>query len=292
MNPKITTAALLAFASLILSTTVMLSGCKKETPATTTSDTTQTAPAASSTTTTAPASAPTDTTKQAGFSGKALVGQKLFYSTSLGKLKISCSSCHTDGQATTQDDRIRSGHTLVGVTSRTATWNGMFKAADLKKYAYGGALCAAVYEKSADNGDYTKGLSPDQADALNEYFTAIATVPNAKTKNLTIQWATKPAFRDEDNVDDKPATAAAKAILKLPGDANSGQVLFTKTCQYCHAMTEKKIGPSFKDAMKDINFAAKTLRVGSNAMVFYGKDILTDQQCSDILAYIQQQLGE
>ena len=230
MNPKINSAALLTFASLILSTAILLSGCKKEAPATTMSDTThQTIPAANSTPTTAPTTtAPADTSKPGGFSGKAIAGQKLFYSTSLGKLKISCSSCHTDGQATTQDDRIRSGHTLVGVTSRTTTWNGMFKAADLKKYAYGGAICAAVYEKSADNGDYTKGLSPDQADALNEYFAAIANGPNAKTKNLTIQWATKPAFRDEDNVEDKPATAAAKAILKLPGDANSGQVLFTK----------------------------------------------------------------
>jgi mono/diheme cytochrome c family protein len=284
----------LLFSALLISFSIaLLPGCKKEVATTTATDSTK----QSTSTANAPATATTpnpsaDTAKSSAMSAKALAGQKIFYNASLGKVKVSCSSCHTDGQPITSDARIRPGHTLVGVTSRTATWNGMFKGADLKKYAYGAALCAAAYQKRADNADYSKALSADEADALNEYFGAIANASGGITKNINIQWGTKPAFRDEDNLDDKAATAAAKAILKLPGDPANGQKVFAKTCQYCHAMTEKKIGPSFKEAMKQIDYGAKTLRCGSGAMAFYGKDILSDQQCSDVLAYIQQQLGK
>src|SRR5262245_57836411 len=60
-----------------------------------------------------------------GLSDKAKDGEKIFLSTSFGKIKSSCSMCHNNGSM--KDSRIRSGHTLAGVTKRTATWNGMFK---------------------------------------------------------------------------------------------------------------------------------------------------------------------
>jgi mono/diheme cytochrome c family protein len=291
-NTVLQSLTLAACAVLIAVSFTLLPGCKKEatTPGAATDSTLQTnTPGTKDSAKSATADA---ATPAAAISGKALVGQKLFYNTGLGKRKVSCASCHTDGQPTTKDSRIRPGHTLVGVTSRTSTWNGIFKGADLKKYAYGASLCAALYIERSEAGDYTKSLQPDEADALNEYFAAIAGSTNGMTKNLTIQWGAKPAFNDNETADPVASKAAAKAILKLPGDATNGQIVFGKTCQYCHAMTEKKVGPSLKDALKDIDFAAKTLRVGSAAMPFYGKDILTDQQCADVLAYIQQQLGK
>jgi mono/diheme cytochrome c family protein len=168
----------------------------------------------------------------------------------------------------------------------------MFKAADLKKYAYGGSLCAAVYNRTNPDGEYTKGLTTTQIDALNEYLTAISAAPNAMTSNLAIKWGTKPAFTQNDKLDDNAAAAALKSILKLPGDPKNGAALWSRSCQYCHSIADKKIGPPMKEALKDVNDGGKALRAGSNAMPFYGKDILSDQQCADIIAYVQQQLGK
>jgi len=129
--------------------------------------------------------------------------------------------------------------------------------------------------------------------ALNEYFAAIANAPDGISSNLKIQWVVKPAFKEDEEIDDKAATTAAKAILKLPGDAGRGEALFARTCQYCHGIKEKKVGPSLEKASEGgMDFVAKTLRVGSGAMPFYAKDVLTDAQLSDVLAYVQQQLGK
>src|SRR5439155_26938263 len=129
-------------------------------------------------------------------------------------------------------------------------------------------------------------------DALNAYYDAIKNNAGGITSTLKIQWVTKPALHEEDKIDEKAAGAAAKAIMRLPGDPINGKELFTRTCQYCHGMKEKKVGPSLKDAMKDATMGAKTVRCGSAAMPFYAKDILTDQQIADVIAFIQQELGK
>jgi len=222
---------------------------------------------------------------------KAKQGQLLYYNTSLGKVKVACATCHSDGSAKTQANQIRMGHTLAGVTSRSETWNGMYKGADLKKYAYGGSLCAAIFQKRADIKTVDKALSADEVDALNEYLAAINSASGAMTSNLKIQWVAKPTFSDTPP-DAKVATPAIKAIMKLPGDPASGEKVFGQSCGTCHSIKDKKIGPPMVKAAQDLNNVAQTVRFGSGDMAFYAKDILSDQQIADAIAYIQTQLGK
>jgi mono/diheme cytochrome c family protein len=222
--------------------------------------------------------------------GLALAGQKIFYSTNYGKIKDACASCHTDGQPTTNDTRLRAGHTLVGVTTRTSTWNGAFKSYALVKNAYGATMCAVMYEHKGD--DLAMVIPKADIDALNAYFDAIKKNPGAMTSNLNIQWVTEPALHEEDKIDEKAATTAAKKIMMMPGDPAAGKAVFINTCQYCHEMNEKKVGPAMAKEMDDPRAAAKSVRCGSGAMPFYTSDILSDQQIADAIAYIQQQLGK
>jgi len=260
----------------------LLSCTKNEKPAAITADTTKAV--------TQP-SQPQATGSEVTLNDKAKKGQLLYYNTSLGKIKVACATCHADGTPKTQGNQIRQGHTLAGVTSRTATWNGMYKGADLKKYSYGGSFCATVFQQHADIKTVDKALSPDQVDAINEYLAAINAAPGAITSNLKIQWAGKPTFSDEappDNV----VKPAVKAVMKLPGDPAKGQSTFDASCGTCHSINDKKIGPPMVKAAKDMNMVAQTVRFGSGAMAFYAKDVLSDQQVADAIAYIQSQLGK
>jgi mono/diheme cytochrome c family protein len=223
-------------------------------------------------------------------SGPAAYGQKLYYSTTYGKIKVSCSSCHADGTPTTKDDRIRPAHTLAGVVSRTSTWNGQFKGADLQKSAYGTTMCAVMYLHKGDN--VATVMQQTEIDALNAYFDAIKNNPGAMASNLKIQWVTKPAVHEEDKIDQKAADAATKAIMKLPGDPTAGKTIFDHSCAYCHSMTEKKVGPPMKKAMESPMQGAKAIRCGSDAMPFYAKDVLSDEQIANVVAYIQQAIGQ
>ncbi|MBS1904453.1 MAG: c-type cytochrome [Bacteroidetes bacterium] len=222
-------------------------------------------------------------------SDKAKKGQAIFYNTSFGKFKASCAMCHSDGTDRTKDGKTRAGHTLAGVTSRTTTWNGMFKTADLKKDAYGARLCASGFLERGD-GDMAKALSADEADALNEYFAAIADAPGAIKKNLTIQWVLKPVFSEDQQLDEKLTKPAVKAIMKLPGDPAKGQTVWQGTCVTCHDLQQKKVGPSMAEAAKDMNYVAQSIRCGSMAMPFFAKDILSDQQIADVIAYVQSSI--
>ena len=273
----------LSIASIVIFA-AMLGGCsKKEETATTNTDTSQAA-ASKDTSHTAAAGAATLMT------GAAADGQKIFYSTTYGKIKDACASCHTDGQPATKDTRLRSGHTLAGVTSRPSTWNGQFKGDALQKNAYGATMCAVMYQHKGD--DMATVMPKADIDAMNAYLDAIKNAPGAMTSELKIEWVTKPKVTDKDKLDEKAANAAAKAILRLPGDAASGKDIFSHTCAYCHAMHEKKVGPALDKGFEDPTSGARAIRVGSDAMPFHAKDILSDQQIADIIAYIQQELGK
>ena len=241
------------------------------------------------------AASTTDTSKSGAAAGamtlndQAKKGQLLFYNASLGKVKASCAMCHSDGTDRTKDGKTRPGHTLVGVASRTATWNGMFKGDKLQSSAYGAKLCASGFQK---RGPVDNALSADEVTELNEYFKAIATNPGAMTTNLSIKWVTKPVFSDDENLDEKVTKPAVKSIMKLPGDPGSGQVVFQSACTTCHDMQKKKIGPGMKDAAQDMNYVAQSIRCGSTAMPFFAKDVLSDQQIADVVAYIQSSLDK
>ncbi|MFI5263131.1 MAG: c-type cytochrome [Candidatus Kapaibacterium sp.] len=271
------------FAFAILITALSLQSCKQEQkPATNPADSAKSV---------AQPAAPAEGAKTITMNDKAKQGQLLYYNANLGKVHVACATCHADGTPKTQGNQIRQGHTLAGVTSRTATWNGMYKADQLKKYAYGGSLCAAVFQKRADIKTVDKALSADEVDALNEYLAAISTGSGAITTDLKIQWVGKPTFSDNPP-DQKIAGPASKAIMKLPGDPKAGETVFGQTCGTCHSINDKKIGPPMVKAAKDMNVVAQTVRFGSGDMAFYAKDVLTDQQIADAIAYIQSQLGK
>jgi mono/diheme cytochrome c family protein len=269
---------LLAF-TVLLSTLVLQSCNKNEKPAT--ADSTKV------TSTTQPA----EIGNAVILNDKAKKGQLIFFNTSLGKVKVACATCHADGTSKTQGNQIRQGHTLAGVTSRTATWNGMYKGSDLKKYAYGGAFCATIFQNNADAKTIDKTFSADDIDALNEYLAAIGSTSGAMTSNLKIQWVGKPTFSDNPP-DAMVAAPAIKAIMKLPGDPATGEKVFSQSCGTCHTIKDKKIGPPMVKAAKDMNEVAQTIRFGTGAMAFYAKDVLSDQQIADAIAYIQSQLGK
>jgi mono/diheme cytochrome c family protein len=271
---RLTPIALVLFALVIQS-------CKKDEQPAAKQDSTKTAAPTAST-------APTPGLT---LNDKAKKGQLIFFNTSLGKVRVACATCHADGTAKTQDDIIRQGHTLAGVSSRTATWNGMYKGDQLKKYAYGASLCAAIFQNRTD-WNIDNALSADEADALNEYFAAINTMPGAMTSNLKIQWASKVMTKEEDTPDENLAKTVVKAIMKLPGDPKAGEPVFTKACGTCHSIGDRKIGPPMVKAAKDMNYVAQTVRFGSMHMAFYAKDVLSDQQVADAIAYIQSQLGK
>ncbi len=238
----------------------------------------------------------TDTSKAAAASSmtlndKAKKGQAIFYNAGFGKMKASCAMCHSDGTDKTKDGHTRPGHTLAGVASRTATWNGMYKGEDLKKNAYGARMCAAGFQERAA-GNMEKALSADEVDALNEYFAAINANPGAMTNNLSIKWVTKPVFSEDEQLDEKLTKPAVKAIMKLPGDPGKGQTVFQAACASCHDIKAKKVGPSMVDAAQDMNFVAQSIRCGSMAMPFFAKDVLNDQQIADVVAYIQSSVGK
>lgn len=278
---------ILIASALMLSVSLSSCGKKEEKPAgspeakvdSALGNTSSAAPAAST------ASSEAAPAMMEGLSDKAKEGEKIFLSTSFGKIKSSCAMCHTNGSM--KDSRIRSAHTLAGVTKRTATWNGMFKGADLKKNAYGASLCATLFQEKPG------GLKPEEADALNEYFAALEKSPNAMTKNLTIQWPAQPPLKKDETIDDKIADPFVKAILKLPGDPKAGEGLFGRTCAQCHNFKEKVVGPKLnQDIAGEPAMVANTLRFGSSAMVFFAKDVLTDQQVADLCAFVQQSVGK
>jgi mono/diheme cytochrome c family protein len=240
--------------------------------------------------TSTPVSAPEASEQPAAISGIALAGQKIFYSTKYGAIKDACASCHSDGQPPTKDTRLRAGHTLAGVTRRTSTWNGAFTGDALQKNAFGATMCAVMY---LHKGDAIATVMPKaDIEALNAYFEAIKSSPGGISTNLKIQWVTKPAAHEEDKFDTKAANAAAKAIMNLPGDPAAGKNTFTRSCAFCHDLKEKQVGPSLSESMKDARLATRSVRCGSGAMPFYGKDIFSDQQIADVIAYIQDQLGK
>jgi mono/diheme cytochrome c family protein len=220
----------------------------------------------------------------AGLNDNAKKGMAIFYNASFGKKRVACATCHSDGSASTKDGKTRAGHTLAGVTNRTATWNGMYKAADLKKNAYGAMLCASGFQ---ERGSTANALSADEANQLDEYLMSIADAPGAMKKNLTIQWVLKPIFDENQMLDGKLTKPAVKAIMKLAGDPGKGEAVWTATCATCHDMQNKKVGPPMVKAAQDINNVAQSIRCGAMAMPFFAKDVLSDQQVSDVIAYIQ-----
>jgi len=229
-----------------------------------------------------PTPAVADTASQIKLDPKTEEGMMLYASAKLGKIKVSCFSCHS----TKKDNRLRQGHTLAGITKRPSTWAGRYKGDALAKNAYGGMLCADLFMLKPG------GLNPKEVDALNAYLATLETAPGAITKALPIQWPAKPPLERDKLIDPKIAKPFVKAILKLPGDPATGEKLFGRSCANCHDINHDKIGPALKDAAGDADYAVTSIRFGSNAMAFYATDILSDQQIADIVAYIQSKLGQ
>ncbi len=271
---------ILSFAIAALCATSLFVGCgkKDEKPASSIESRVDSS-MTTKTETTTPDAAPAENAPAANLGEKAKAGEKIFMNASLGKIKVSCAKCHSGSS-------MLPGHTLAGVTKRPSTWNGMYKGADLAKNAYGATLCATLFQEKEG------GLKPDEIASLNEYFAGIENAPGAMTSALTIKWAAKPTLKKEEMIDEKISKPIIKDIMKLPGDVTKGQTVFTKSCASCHDFKTAKIGPPMADAAQDMNFVVSAVRFGSDAMPFFAKDVLSDQQIADVIAYIQATMGK
>ncbi len=89
-------------------------------------------------------------------------------------------------------------------------------------------------------------------------------------------------------VDDKIAKPIVKALLKIPGDAGAGEKVFARACAVCHSFNEKVVGPKLTaDVAGDAELLFGAIRFGFGPMPYFAKDILSDQQVADVVAYIQ-----
>jgi mono/diheme cytochrome c family protein len=72
----------------------------------------------------------------------------------------------------------------------------------------------------------------------------------------------------------------------------AGEKVFAKACATCHSFKEKVVGPKFTaDIAAEAEIVVGAIRFGYNAMPFFAKDKLTDQQVADVVAYIQATAG-
>jgi cytochrome c len=94
------------------------------------------------------------------------------------------------------------------------------------------------------------------------------------------------------------AAGSIAAIAAQKGDAAKGKEVFSASCAGCHNAdsTEKKMGPGLKGLFKHDKLAngkkvtdatvLEKINDGGNGMPPY-KDILTDSQKDDLLAYLK-----
>jgi mono/diheme cytochrome c family protein len=231
----------------------------------------------------------------AEMSEKARLGRELFYDPSFGGTlepkKISglaCANCHTDfDEEANPDGKIRAGHSIIGVPQRGEAKGGMIKGDMFRRAAGGGGFCYQHFLQRipSDKVDPT-AIPEEQAEALMAYFEHVS--GDNKGPQFEIQMLDKEA-----------AAEAAEKILAMKGDPKKGWVLFSRACNDCHP-TAKKAGigtqlvrPRPPSNMKkwEHNIAAKVRR-GGIIMPFYGEDRLSDQDISDIVAFLGKLVTE
>lgn len=81
--------------------------------------------------------------------------------------------------------------------------------------------------------------------------------------------------------------AVAMASLTIPASANpDGQQLFNSKCVMCHALDQKKMGPSVKSMSSDAASLHTAIAKGKNSMpAFEGK--LNDAEITALVDYMK-----
>ena len=227
----------------------------------------------------------------AEMSEKARLGRELFYDPSFGGTlqpkKISglaCAHCHADfDEDANPDGKIRAGHSIIGVPHRGEAKGWMIKGDMFRRAAGGGGYCYQRFlQRIPGNKVDPIAIPEEQAEALMAYFEHVS--GDNKGPEFEIRMLDKEA-----------AATAAEKILAMKGDPMNGWQLFSRACNDCHP-TARKAGigtqlvrsrpPSNMKKWRN-NIAAK-VRGGGYIMPFYGKDRLSDQDISDIVAFLEK----
>ena len=96
--------------------------------------------------------------------------------------------------------------------------------------------------------------------------------------------------------DTAQTTTSATAASPVPGDVARGAAVFTKNCSVCHATnasTGGNIGPSLAGEKKKRNYdqTVAWIKQPDPPMPKLFPDLLTDQDVTDVAAYVLQDLA-
>lgn len=189
---------------------------------------------------------------------------------------FACTTCHSVAQPPEQEGRRLSGHPLVGAASRPTFWGGGVN-----------YLLDAVNQCYVEfmRGDKLAAEDP-QGLSLLAYLRNIDTPPDAARPCTVVP-----------NID-------ASYLAGLPqGDAKRGSAAYTAACGSCHGQAhtgEGRIGPRVstipEDTLATFGPQARAVIVEkvrhgkffavAGIMPFFCKEILSDADLSDILAYL------
>lgn len=216
--------------------------------------------------------------------GTADAGRRLFYSAALGTNGLSCANCHADFDESAQaDGLIRAGHSLYGAASRPNWWGREAdKANPYPNIGAAAAVCVEHFQRQPDR------LSAQQLVDLRAYLRYINRKQQRETLVLT-----------------SGADRTGEYLGFDEGNRIRGRELFYATCHTCHPNAKSGIGPALP-IDRDPAYYAKKVREGDglgaqiggldpNAydaasgmfMPFFAVDRLSNNQLSDIIAYIR-----
>ena len=220
---------------------------------------------------------------QMTLSGTPNAGRRLFYSAAISSNGLSCAHCHADfDESRRDDDQIRAGHSLQNAAGRETWWGKDPGAADAyPNVAVASIVCVPHYLRNADM------LTAQQMLDLQAYLKAIT------VRSVRAPLAIAPTADH---------TGEYKGFA--PGNRFSGKLVFYAACHTCHPNTHAGIAPAIP-RKKERAFYARKIREGDglgavlagvdpNAydpasgefMPYFGADRLTDQQISDVIAYL------
>lgn len=231
----------------------------------------------------------------AEMSENAKMGRELFSDPSFGGTLdpakasgLSCSDCHADfDEATNPDGRIRAGHSIIGVPHRGTAKGGMITADIFARSAGGGGFCYQHFlQKVPSNKVDPTAIPEDQAAALMAYFEYVSGDNKGPQFQITM-------------LDKDAASAAADKIITMEGNAQRGWKLYGQACNVCHPTAKKAgIGSQLvkrrppRDLEKRKHQIAAYIRKGGFIMPFFSEDRLSDQDITDIVAFIAKLIEE
>jgi len=251
---------------LLITISFIISGCSKEDKKTDTTekkkDTTKTSNTGSNTSST----------------GKQTSGKELFYMKSTIN-NIACADCHSDG-SNSANSLTKFFSNIQGASKRTSTYHGKFTGEEVVQTAGGATVCWESYMKMKTP------MTDEQIKSLNEYYESVA--GKDSQKEIIYETIALP-------VRDKAKLKVVQGeILKLTGDPVKGETTFKNACGFCHGenSTVKKIPHLFEEFEGNVKSITYNVRLGDGGMPFYNSSVLSNQELSDIAAYILKKNGQ